>query len=774
MREKLSWRLVAETPYGFGGVAFAILCAFVVLVLSLLSLRGERRRARALTLVGFRFLSLTGALVLFFQPALRQERLVTLPNHIAVLVDGSESMNLSETGRRPTRAERAAGVIASSHQLFDALRRDHELDFFRFGAGIEPSNEAALAQAYEPSTEASTHLGEALGALKERYADRDLGGVVVLSDGTDNGWLATAPPEADDVARSLAAPIHTVWVGRGGLQDVAIARIRSDDFGFVRTALQVEAEIRVTGAKEAGWVGRSLPVELLQNGVAISTASLVVEARTTEYHVTFSLTPDRVGKFLYRISTPVLSGEALTENNSKAFLLKVIRDKIRILHVAGRPSYDERFLRELFKHDPNVDLISFFILRTPTDIENAPNDELSLIPFPTEELFRDQLRSFDLVVLQNFNYAPYEMGVYLPEIRRYVEEGGGLVMLGGELSFDLGGYAGTPIADVLPVELIGGEHLESSVDTRPFRLRLTSEGKRHPVTALHLNMEQNRLLWTSLPHLWGTNLIQRASPNAVVLGTHPFLKAIDGSPLPILTVGEFKKGRALAFTSDSSWRWRFSEGKSANLAEKIAPGEAYQLFWEAAARWLIHDPSVSRLRIENESTRYSKTQPINLRVRAFGPDYRGAKGVDAMLSIEREGSPPTRVFTAHGRTDAEGLWPLNLGRLPPGGYQAITQATVDGRVLEERDAFLVDGAGPELERPAARDDLLRTLSTASQGQFRDSEGSKALAGLSFLPNRTRSVGGHQRVEIWTRLPVLFAIMLIILIEWLLRRRWGYR
>src|SRR5262249_19520396 len=119
----------------------------------------------------------------------------------------------------------------------------------------------------------------------------------------------------------------------------------------------------------------------------------------------------------------------------------------------GRPSWDERFLRSLFKRDPNVDLISFFILKTPSAIEVASQDELALIPFPTDELFRESLHTFDLVVLQNFNYGPYQMAHYLPFIRASSLRGGALAMLGGDLPFGVGGYAGTPIESILPVEL---------------------------------------------------------------------------------------------------------------------------------------------------------------------------------------------------------------------------------------------------------------------------------------------------------------------------------
>ena len=120
----------------------------------------------------------------------------------------------------------------------------------------------------------------------------------------------------------------------------------------------------------------------------------------------------------------MLAGEALASNNQQSFTLKVIRDRVRVLHLAGRPSWDERFLRSMLRRDPNVDLVSFFILRTETDEQPWNRDELSLIPFPTYEIFEEQLHSFDLVIFQNFNYAPYGVEPFLPNVRDYVEEGG--------------------------------------------------------------------------------------------------------------------------------------------------------------------------------------------------------------------------------------------------------------------------------------------------------------------------------------------------------------
>src|SRR5262245_49012258 len=197
-----------------------------------------------------------------------------------------------------------------------------------------------------------------------------------------------------------------------------------------------------------------------------------------------------------------------------SFVLLVICDNIRVLQVSRSPSWDVRALRALLKSNPNVDLISFFSLRTQDDISLVPNDEMSLIPFPTRELFQEELPSFDLIVLQNFEYLPYGIGDYLENIRSYVEGGGGLAMLGGAMSFSSGGYDGTPVAAVLPVELLEPWASAKLVDTERFRPELTDAGKIHPVTALRYATPDNVAVWKALPELEGVNLIAGAKPDA--------------------------------------------------------------------------------------------------------------------------------------------------------------------------------------------------------------------------------------------------------------------
>ena len=162
----------------------------------------------------------------------------------------------------------------------------------------------------------------------------------------------------------------------------------------------------------------------------------------------------------------------------------------------------------MLRRDPNVDLVSFFILRTETDEQPWNRNDLSLIPFPTYEIFEEQLRSFDLVIFQNFNYAPYGVEPFLPNVRDYVEGGGALAMMGGDLSFASGGYGATALRDVLPVELpptpptLTGAG-DADLTTDAFRPRLTAEGRTHPVTSLVLDPRDNEQRWGKLPRAGG-------------------------------------------------------------------------------------------------------------------------------------------------------------------------------------------------------------------------------------------------------------------------------
>lgn len=756
------YRWVLLSPWGRLGLALGIAAAAVTVVLSYVAARRLSSPWRRAAIVGLRAAAAGCALVLFLEPAVELRQVAREPNRIAILVDESRSMSL-EDGDDITRQQRARRLLDASSGTLEAWRRDHIVDLYAFADGLTASSEEAVATA-EP-TGPGTLLRQALEQLRARYDGDELAGVVVLSDGVVTGDFArSGAGEQRDFVRSLDTPVHTVWVGRPGLRDVSIARVRADEFAFVRTVTRVEAVVRATG-----YGARRIPVTLASDGQPLRRKWVELGAGEDEATVFFEFTPPQVGKYVYEISTPIADDEAVRENNARRFVVRVIRDKIRVLQVAGQPSWDVRALRGMLEQNPNVDLISFFILRTHEDMSQAPNSELSLIPFPTQELFENELPSFDLVVLQNFEFGPYGIGQYLENIRAYVEGGGGLMMLGGPLGFASGRYTGTPVADALPVDLPSPmAPPETLLDTDDFQVQLTDVGAVHPVTALRYESADNRALWKQLPPLEGVNVVRGARPGAAVLATHPTLRTPGGAPMPVISAWDYGDGRSLAVTTDSLWRWGFVAA-----GQPEGDGRHYLELWDNAIRWLIQDPELRYLRVESDRVDYEPGAAVRLDVRLLDQDYTPLADAEVALEISRGFDPKALepVGAAELVTSDTGEAVHELSDLEPGVYRVRARSEVRGREVDASDIFLVRAASAELDQPAADPDRLAAIAEASGGRHL-ADASQLPGDLRFIEPQIVRVDRRSDVELWSRPSLLVLALLFLGLEWGLRQRSG--
>jgi uncharacterized membrane protein len=756
---------VLLAPWGRAGMGLGVVCVAGVLVLAWLSTRRIASPWRRAVLLGLRAAAATCALILFLEPAIELRQVAREPNRVAVVVDDSLSMSLRDQSGGPTRAQRARSIIEASSGAFRAWRGDHHIDFYTFSDALVPSSEPTVGTS-APQGKA-TLVRQALEQLRARYQGSDLAAIILISDGIGTGDFAEGAGlgAARDFLRSLETRVHTVWAARPGLKDVSVSRILADEFAFARTVVKVEAVVRSTG-----YGARRIPVTLSSEGRPLRRKWVDLASGEREERVEFEFTPAKVGKYVYEIATPVADDEAVAENNTRSFVLRVIRDKIRVLQVVGQPSWDVRALRGMLKQNPNVDLISFFILRTQQDILHASNDELSLIPFPTHELFEEQLPSFDLIVLQNFDFLPYGIAPYLDNIKSYVLGGGGLVMLGGKLSFGSGGYAGTPVADVLPLDLPPADLSEDRlIDTSQFSPQLTEQGRVHPITALRFEASDNAAAWRALPPLHGINLVDGARRDALVLAVHPNRHTPGGKPMPLIAAWEAGQGRALAITTDSLWRWGFVAA-----ATPGDDGRAYFKLWENAIRWLMDDPDLRYLRVDSDRIEYAPGAPVRLSVRLLDRDYKPRAGGKVELEVVRGSDPATteKVGKAELTTGDGGEASHELTRLDAGVYRVTARSQVGERAVEASDIFLVRQASEELSRPAPTQELLQAMADATGGrQLGPVE--ELPADLPMAEPRVVRVDRRSDVELWSRPWLLIAALLLLGFEWGLRGRIGY-
>lgn len=757
-----AWRVAFLAPWPRWALVLLVLAAAAAVLLAWRGLRSELRPRRKAALLALRSLSAIAALFLLLEPAVQWLQTARVKNRLAVLVDSSRSMKFPVEAGGPSRAEAVAAFLRDHRGELERLGDRAALEWHVFDRDLSPSDPSALARGVEPRGGRTDLLGALKAAAAGSGSGRRLAGAVVISDGADNAQLAEGlTPAARAQLRELRAPVTAIAVGREAPRDLAVERVAVDDFAFVRNTLTVEATLHARG------FGRE-PVEvtLRREGQVVATGRATLEPGRERYTVPLSFAPDTTGTFVFTVQAPVFPGEAVTDNNARSFVLRVIRDRVRVLLVAGRPSWDERFLRGLLKQDPNVDLISFFILRTASD-RSGPQEELSLIPFPVNEIFGEQLRTFDAVVFVNFAYEPYRaMGIegYLPRLRDYVRSGGGFAMVGGEQSFGEGHYGSTALADVLPVESVEGLGMAEE-ELRP---RLTAEGRRHPITGLGGAEGGSDAAWAALPAL---PLLNRTRALPAESGSRVLLEApsvpVLGRPAPVVAVREVGAGRALAVATDSSWYWGFVS------AEEGGSLRAYQRFWNAALRWLVRDPSLTQLQVAPDRPAVEPGEAVGLSVQVRGPDWGPAAG--ATVSAELVGEDGKVVARGQAAAGPDGVARLELQPPGPGAYRIVATGppAVPGAPPERASsAVAVRASGPEDADAAPRPELLRAVAEVTGGAF-SSLPSGGMPEVRLADPEVVEVGRRKDVPIWDRIGFLLLLAASLGGEWVLRRRWGH-
>ena len=769
-------QLLFVGDWGTGWIAAALLLATIVLAITWLD-TAELTRSRRLLLTALRASTLGAAIMLLLEPTLELRHVNKLKNEVAVLVDSSASGALPGLGDK-ARATVAADALRSSQAFLNSPNDDHAFRFFSVGPAATAMPLGELTSDKGPlatPTGASTHLLEAMEAAAKQIGPSKLGGFVVISDGIDNGLLAGRVKRGepiDELTRSTltdwGVPVHTAATARAGeLKDIAVERVMKDDFAFIRNKVTVEAEVKVVGYSEG-----TLAVSLRRNGKLEQTRTVELVPDTTSYRVSFEFVPELIGEEVLSISVPPMAGEALTRNNEVFFLLHLIRDKIRALHVTGSPSWDTRFMRQLLRGNANVELVSFFILRTQEDLTQAPQSELSLIPFPTEELFNEQLGSFDLILFHNFNYGPYGMSPYLDRIHDYVMDGGAMVMIGGDRSFSQGGYLGTPLEELLPVKLNPDESATTGIDLAPFVPQLTPAGLLHPITRVELDPARNRKQWEELTPVLGTNLVGDAREGATVLATHPTAKTSSGRAMPIIAVTNMGKGRTMAVTSDESWKWSFEDTLAGH------GGRGHSAFWNGAIRWLMRDPELNLVQLDLPRSEAQPGETTTLTVRLFENDYQPAAEKKGQLQVyytpfdKLEQPSETPLATVPFTTDGQGRFVHDFVADETGLYRLVASTQGEGaELLTDTQLLLTIPSQLEWADLEPRPELLQGLAESGGGTFSEAD-DLSFSQLTFAEPKMEQVNRRRVIALWNQSWVLALLGLLFGTEWILRRRWG--
>jgi len=684
-------------------VAGAVLSLLLVGVLAFRRSRGVVLRALAL-----------GALILaLMNPTLRQEERENLGNIAVVVMDESTSNRLAD------RLEQA-----------QAIRSDLEAKLAQI-----PGLEVRWVTAARPDGQgpSGTNLFEELNRVLANTPPDRLAGVIMVTDGQVHDVPANA------AALGFDAPVHTLLTGRPDEFDRRIEVLAAPKYAIVGQSRNVEIAVRETGRSQDS--SERVTLRVRREGRADELRRAQINER-----VRIPMHFPHAGQNILEVELTPAPGELTPANNRVVIAAEGVRENLRVLLVSGEPHAGERTWRNLLKSDAAVDLVHFTILRPPEKQDGTPINELSLIAFPTRELFSQKIRDFDLIIFDRYQHRGILQLLYYDNIARYVEvHGGALLVAAGD------DYAGpmslirTPLAPVLPATPTG------RVLEQPFKAKLTEDGIKHPVTRGLPGADDKEPTWGR----WFRQVDVRPERGRIVMN--------GAEDKPLLILERKGNGRVALLTSDHAWLW----------ARGFEGGGPHTDLLRRLSHWLMKEPDLEEERLTASA--------------------RGLKLTIERRSMEPE-VPPVSVITPSGERSevtldeaGPGLWRTTLDVREPGLYKMETTSPT-GMLTALAHAGEEDPR--EMSEVTATDQKMRPLSEATGGGVfwtrgdglfaSDDPGSvdvpritmlssaRVLAGSGWMALKDREAyvtRGVKLTPMFTGLMALAALLVLITLAW---------
>jgi uncharacterized membrane protein len=697
-------------------------------------------------LIGLRVLTILILVLFLCRPIVLRPPANALNVVVPVLVDVSRSMRVADADGG-TRIAQASELL---RELLPKLSEQFTPEVYGIGEGLTPTPPDRLGADGRRSD-----LGSAMAAVRERYRERRLAGIVVLSDGGDT--------DQADSRDQPEAPVFTIGVGSPeGVRDREIVGLVAGDPQID----QASVDLHVSAVSHQ--YGRSpFQLRLLGNGRLLSTRTVTPAADGSPVDEIFTVLPDPVNATVYTAEITPEPEESIAENNSGSVLVSPAGRKRRVLALEGAPGHEHSFMARALSIDSGLELDA--VVRKGTNeagqdtfFIQAGGGRASALTtgFPST---REALYAYDALIVANVE-ADFFTRAQLAQMADFVaERGGGLLVLGGR-SFAQRGLIGTPLEDALPVELNdrrGGLVAAARTDghlAQHNRVVLTAEGEKHPVMRLGSSLEDTRRLWAGLPALAASAPLGGPKPGATILAV---TSAPGGEVYPVVAVQRYGRGRSMIFAGEASWRWRMMQPST---------DRSYELFWRQATRWLAGpapDP-VSATVPDGAEPGDAIEVAMDVRDGAFAPITDAT--IDATLSVPGGQSRPLPFRRESGTS---GRQTAALQPTEPGLYRLQAEARRGANAIGSVDRwFYVGSRDREFADPRLNEGVLRRIAQASGGGYvRADEASRV---VSWLQSVVPAAAEPEQRDLWHQPWALGLLIGLLATEWILRRRWGLR
>ncbi|ESX16595.1 hypothetical protein NKI09_09555 [Mesorhizobium sp. M0757] len=618
----------------------------------------------------FRFAALIALGAALLNPVFLDEEREALKSVVAVIVDRSQSQDIGDRTKQTDEALTGLQQRLGRFKQFDVR-----------------VVEAGKSEAADERTE--TKLFAALeGAFRDVPPSR-IGGAIMITDGE----VHDAPAAPD-----FNAPLHALITGNEHEKDRRIRFENAPRFGLVGKPLDMTYRVIATD-------GETGPVDVR---VSVNGEQVAVEEATIGQAMPLQVTIPGAGRNIVELSIDREPGELTDANNRAIALIDGIRENLRVLLVSGEPHAGERTWRNLLKSDASVDLVHFTILRPPEKQDGTPINELSLIAFPTRELFVEKIKDFDLIIFDRYQHRDVLPILYYDYISEYVEKGGALLIAAGPEYAGDASIARTPLMSSLPAMPTG------EVIDKAFYPRLTDLGQRHPVTRGLDGSATEPPRWSR----WFRTIGVQNPEGEVVM------KGADNRPL--LLLDHKGEGRVGMLLSDQGWLW----------ARGFEGGGPHVQLYRRIAHWLMKEPELEEERL----TADGRGMMLEIRRQTMSDDPGPAQVITPSgkaLIVKLEKSEPG-VFQGSIETKEIGLYQIGNGDLTALAHVGPVNAPEFSDVVSTEDRLKAptEATGGSVRRLAASSTLGQLTGSVALPSIVPVRASGAASGADWIGLRS--------------------------------------
>ncbi len=646
---------------------------------------------------------------------------------LAVIADNTKSMKITDNG--VTRGDELLGFIRSSH--FRDMVKDFDLRAYGFSRYVSSLNGEEFT-GIDFSGE-GTDIAGALKYAAEDEPERPLNGMILISDGAYN--LGSNPVRA---ARETGIPVYTLITGSAKhKKDILISAISYNEMSYTDTEIRIDVTIRNTGYQV-----KSSTLVLKENDKVLSSRIVQLPDEGKERLYTLSYSTETQGMHRLDLELSQLEEESSNENNSREFFIKVLKSRIKILTVAGRPSNDYRYLMSSLKQHENFDVTG--IVRKQAGFYT--NEVSSII---------EGLQEFDLIAL--IDYPADNSDSFLQAIQNNISS----------LNIPLLYIRGSDLTKLSLSSLttyLSVSRVISQGDPAEVYIKLTADGADHPVFRIRELDSDNMIIWNSLPPVLTGGGIPEISLKSLILGTVDSGKN-GRSPYPgntpLVFSGTANGRKILFFNIYDFWKWKMIALRDRDLEE------VYDRLIENAIKWLTNREDSKKVRMKSSRDIYRNGEKVVINAQVYDDNYEPVENAETNVTISNNGVNIELVLQSVG----EGLYEAESEILQPGQYEFSGRAVREERVLgEDNGSFVIDDFSIEMQRTAADSTVMMRIADATGGKFLRIEDAAEL-GEILIPEPVIKEKVFE-LEIWNRFWLMILIISLFSIEWFFSKRWG--